>query len=99
MIKFISKIIVDVNCYDNKDKSVTYNGTANTTEYGYTCENWNIYHYNFTNYYPNHNYCRNPRPDAFKRPWCYTGPGYLTGLCSIWVCGKCYIHMAKSKTP
>lgn len=83
-------IFVDVTCYFESDRGVTYNGTVNTVADGTPCKNWKTYNSPHTIYYQDHNYCRNPRTDAFTRPWCYTADGFKTAECSIDVCGKCF---------
>lgn len=88
LLIIFSFIFVDVTCYFESDKGESYNGTVNTAD-GKPCKNWNTYNSTYTPFYPDHNYCRNPRTD-FNEPWCYTDVGYKTAVCSIDVCGKCF---------
>ncbi|CAG2243425.1 unnamed protein product [Mytilus edulis] len=78
--------IKDVTCYFEFDKGEAYNGTVNITVNGKACINWKTYNSNYTHYYEDHNYCRNPRTDAFDQPWCYYADGYKTAVCSITAC-------------
>ncbi|CAC5419701.1 unnamed protein product [Mytilus coruscus] len=80
----------DVSCYNKYDKGATYSGAARTAIYegkNKTCKNWKTYHSNYTSFYPDHNYCRNPKEKEILKPWCYTGPDHQFGLCNIPVCG------------
>ncbi|CAC5368342.1 unnamed protein product [Mytilus coruscus] len=77
---------VYVTCYFEYDKGKAYNGTVNTAVGGKACKNWKNYKSIYTKYYPDHNYCRNPRTDAFDEPWCYIDEGYITAVCSITAC-------------
>ena len=67
----------EIDC--KTSNGVNYRGRQNTTENGYTCQNWlknypHIPHPSTKKKIPsnaNHNYCRNYDNDP-KGPWCYT---------------------------
>ena len=64
-----------------------YNGTANTTESGLTCQMWSVntpHEHNF-NDVGDHNYCRDPYSES--KAWCYTtDPGTRWEYCDVPVC-------------
>lgn len=82
-IMILHSILVDVMCYFQYDKGEAYNGTVNTAINGEACINWKTFHSNYTHYYEDHNYCRNPRTDSFTQPWCHISTDYRSGICDI----------------
>ena len=40
-----------------------------------------------------HNYCRNPNPESFSRPWCYTTSGGHWDYCNVPKCVGGYLQV------
>lgn len=66
-----------VECYNRTDNGAGYLGKITRPD----CITWKEANSQFTNYYEDHKYCRNPLPALVSRPYCYTGPSSMYELC------------------
>ena len=74
-----------------------YQGNISVTRSGKTCQRWDkqsphrhdYAQFLFGGASVHENYCRNPKPNDEKTPWCYTtDPDVRFDLCDIPICGK-----------
>ena len=84
MIRRSPKSVDEMDCIPTD--GTAYIGKANTTESGFSCENWSLnatYNISLSDVWE-HNYCRSPDGDDV---WCYTtDPGKLWEYCDVPVC-------------
>ena len=96
MVVFLILILIflSLDCYNEVDQGINYNGTVNTTMSGWTCQAWDLttpHVHPFTSQYrpylEDHNYCRNPEGRG-SRPWCYTTElSVRWEYCNVQPCG------------
>ena len=84
---------MSLDCYNEDDLGVHYNGTVSTTVSGRTCQAWDdtTPHFHpltslYRPYLEGHNYCRNPEGRG-SQPWCYTtDPDMRWEYCNVPLC-------------
>ena len=83
-------------------RQVDYRGTQSTSRNNRPCQNWSEQsphkHTRTVENYPDaglgdHNYCRNPDPESFSLPWCYTTSGGTWDYCNVPKCVGGYLQV------
>jgi len=81
---------MDVSCYMKADQGTTYRGLVSLSASGSNCAKWvdveAASKFSDSEYYGNHNYCRNFKEAGYDTPWCYAVDTGKEELCVIPQC-------------
>ena len=70
-----------IDCYGED-----YRGNTSTTKTGFSCKNWTsipLASYPDADGLGDHNFCRNPWPEDYDRPWCYVSDDNELEYCDV----------------
>ncbi|XP_063693071.1 uncharacterized protein LOC134824967 isoform X2 [Bolinopsis microptera] len=75
------------DCYIEKGSGFDYQGNVSVTTSGLACIPWRDSLYSFNRHKLSENFCRNPNPDTYDKPWCPTDdPNVPQEECNIPTC-------------